>query len=88
MGRDSRTPPPNLRHLVLPLGLILVISVVAIAGLAYFAARSQDRLAIDDSRHLMRSVLAAELRGVAKLALDNSYWDEAVANMVYEPDAE
>ncbi len=88
MGSETRALPPNLRHLVLPLGLILIVSVVAIAGLAFFAARSQDRLAIDGSRHLMRSVLAAEFRDIAKLALDNSYWDEAVAKLVYEPDAE
>lgn len=67
--------------------LLLVISVGITSALLYIAARSQDRVAINDSTHLIKSVLSdidIRLRDQLK---DYSYWDEAVNNLVGETNA-
>jgi len=54
--------------------------------LAIVAVRGQDQTAIQDSVHLMRSVLASIDRRPSDQLLDYSYWDEAVLNLVTKPD--
>ncbi len=73
------------RGLVIPFVAVLALCVVVIATLAIIAADGQDRTAIDNSIHLTRSVLADYERRLAQTALDYSYWDEAVANLVTAP---
>jgi sensor domain CHASE-containing protein len=74
------------RGLVVPFVAVLVLCVVVIATLAVIAANGQDRIAIDNSIHLARSVLADYQRRLAQTALGYSYWDEAVENLVTTPD--
>ena len=84
----SNAGRPTLRHILISFVLILVISVVLIGGLVIIAAQSQRRIAIDDSIHLTRSVLAGIQRRLADQLLDYSYWDESVANLVTTPNPE
>lgn len=67
---------------MIPVGLILLLSVALIVGVLVFAARGQDRVANEASIHLGRSVLADKNRALANLAVDSSYWDQAVDNLV------
>ena len=82
MDKGTEAGRPMLRHVLFSFALVLAISVVLIGGLAVFAARSQDRIAIDNSIHMTRSVLAAIQRRLADQLVDYSYWDEAVQNLV------
>ena len=84
----SKSGRPSLRHILFSFVLILVISVVLIGGLVVIAAQSQRQIAIEDSVHLTRSVLAGIQRRLADQLLDYSYWDESVANLVTKPNLE
>ena len=76
------------RGLIILFFAVLAVCIAIIAGLAIVAANGQDRIAIDNSIHLTRSVLADYERRLAQTVLDYSYWDEAVANLVTAPDLE
>ena len=85
------TPPlpnqmPTLRGLMMPVGLILLVSVALIAGVVVYAAQGQDRVATDATIHLAGSVIADKKRALAQLAREYTFWDEAVQNLVTTPD--
>lgn len=82
MSRSFKAGYPTVRHVLVSFALVLVISVVVIGGLAVFATRSQDRIAVKESIHLTKSVFASIERRLADQLLDYSYWDEAVDNLV------
>ena len=69
-----------------PFVTVLSLCIAVIATLAVIAANGQDRIAIDNSIHLTRSVLADYQRRLAQTALDHAYWDQAVENLVTAPD--
>ncbi len=76
---------PTLKDIMIPFAVIVVISVALIGGLVVIAARGQERVAVNDSVHLARSVVASIKRRLADQLLDYSYWDQAVDNLVTEP---
>jgi signal transduction histidine kinase/ActR/RegA family two-component response regulator len=70
----------------LPLVALLLVGALVVGGLVLLAARSQDRLAAEDSVALARSALRVEERGLTRLVTAYSYWGEAYANLVVTPD--
>lgn len=74
--------------MLLSFSLVLVLSVSLIGGLVFFAARSQEKMSIDHSVHLTRTVLSAIQSRLSDQLLDYSYWDQAVNNLVTTPDLE
>ena len=66
---------PTLRGLTIPVGLILLISAAAIGGVSVFAARGQDRVAIEASLHLGKSVIAERERALGVIMIEYSFWD-------------
>jgi sensor domain CHASE-containing protein len=85
MNGASKAGHPTVRYVLISFALVFVISVVFIGGLAVVATRSHDRVAIVDSVHLTKSVLASIERRLTDQLLDYSYWDEAVTNLVTKP---
>ena len=71
---------------MIPVGFILLISIALIAGVAVYAARGQDRVAVEASIHLARSVLADVQRDLGRTLIDYSFWDEVAKNLVISPD--
>src|SRR5262249_37437450 len=51
------------------------------------AARGQDRISVNNSIELVRSVLAVQQRDLARTTRDYAWWDEAYANLAAKPDA-
>ena len=71
---------------MIPVGLILLISVVVIGGVAMYAAQGQDRVATQASLHLGKSVIAERQRALGVIIIEYAYWDEAVNNLLKEFD--
>jgi signal transduction histidine kinase len=68
--------------LLWPLGLLIGALVAIILVLLLFAAREQNDLAAQASKHLVRGVLAAESDAVENHARDYATWTEAVENLL------
>jgi len=72
----------TLRHILYSFAAVVVVSIALIAGITLFTSRSQDRMAMEESVHLTKSVLAATTRRLADQTLDYAYWDQTVNKMV------
>ncbi len=87
--KDNSDPSrPLLRLLLAPFAFVLVTSIALIAGISTIAVRGQNEVAIRDSIHLVRSVMADRERRLLDQLLDYSYWDDAVLNLVSRFDPE
>jgi sensor domain CHASE-containing protein len=75
----------GLRGLLLPLGLLTAGLVAIIVVLLLFAAREQNELALDASRHLAASVLGTQRADLQNKVRDYATWDETVDNVVVAP---
>lgn len=73
-------------RLVSPFVLVVIVCAAAITALIAVAANGLNRVSIDNSIQLTRSVLAGIERDLAAIALDYSYWDQAVEKLVYALD--
>src|SRR5262245_47137337 len=82
-GLDTRVQ----RWSVLPFLVLLAVGAAVIAGLIVIAARGQDRISVNNSIELVRSVLAVQQRDLARTTRDYAWWDEAYANLAAKPDA-
>jgi signal transduction histidine kinase len=76
------------RQLSIPFWSLLIFSFIAIVGLVAFATHSQNRNAVDSSVHLAKAILASNDRDMAQTTFDNGYWDQAVENLVSNPDVD
>ena len=85
-GTVLRAPPPSRRPDVHWISasfiLLLIISVGITSTLVLIAARSQDRVAIEESSNLIKSVISDINSRLNDQLKDYSYWDEAVDNLV------
>ncbi len=74
-----------LRDLFLPVGMILLVSVVAIVAIIVVAAQRADREARDNSLQLAGSATEHLEKGLADIAKELGWWDDAVANLLPVP---
>ncbi len=72
--------------LFFPVGMMLLVSVIAIVSLIVVAARQADKVAQEGSSHLADSALMHMQGELAAIAKEVSWWDEAAANLLPEPD--
>ena len=79
---------PTLRGLMIPVGLILLVSMAVIGGVAVYAAQGQDRVATQASLHLGKSVIADRQRALSVIMIEYSFWDEAVNHLLENFDPE
>ena len=71
-----------IRHVIAPI-LLLGLGVVAlILALVTIAAQSQNRLAIESTRHLAGSALRVEREQIAGFLRDYAIWNDAAAHLV------
>lgn len=87
----ASSEPGRRRHfvrLVLPMFLLLAGGTGFVAALIYYAAVTQDREAVKSSEAVARAVLTAQERHLGRVARDYAHWDDAVRNLVVEPDEE
>ena len=82
----SESGQSTLRHILYSFAAVVVISIVLVAGITLFTSRSQDRIAMEESVHLTKSVLVAITRRLADQTLDYAYWNQSVNNLVTRAD--
>lgn len=76
------------QNLSKPFWLLLLVSFLSIIGLVAFTTYSQNQSATDSSVHLANAVIKAHEEELKSLAIEYSYWDEAVEKIVNEQDLE
>jgi len=72
----------TIRALAIPFVLIALIGSGFVAGALILAARGQDRIADEAAIRMVDAELARLRQRVERVALDYSYWDQAVDNLV------
>jgi diguanylate cyclase (GGDEF)-like protein/PAS domain S-box-containing protein len=77
---------PHTLNLATPVLAGLSVGVLLSVALAGYTAYGQNELARRQSEHLAASMLAEFRTNVAKSALDYSFWDDAVRNVVTKLD--
>lgn len=75
-------PAAVMRRVLQPFWIMLVVSLLAIAGFAIVLMQVQDRNARVTAETLVRSVVSDRLEDLAALTVEYGYWDAAVENMV------
>ncbi|WP_162913134.1 PAS-domain containing protein [Rhodospirillaceae bacterium SYSU D60014] len=78
---------PIARWSVLPFLGLLGIGAAVIGGLIFAAARGQDMVATAKSIELAQSLLTAQSRDLVRVNRDHAWSDDAVRNLVEEPNA-
>lgn len=66
--------------------LLTLVSVAALIGLVYFAAQRQNETALDNTRHVMASVLGALESELSHLVVEYAWWDATYASLFPTPD--
>ncbi|MGB0683338.1 MAG: diguanylate cyclase domain-containing protein [Magnetovibrionaceae bacterium] len=61
---------------------IIIFSVLTIAGLVYLSTGGQDRNTLSASKHLAGAAIKGIQKELSIIALEYSYWDQAVENLV------
>ncbi len=74
------------RNLLIPVGLLVLITVVTIGFTLFVAAKKQDEIAISSSVNLATSILRKMEVDQGLLTLDYTWWDESIQNLIIEPD--
>ncbi|MEH6545811.1 MAG: CHASE4 domain-containing protein, partial [Sneathiella sp.] len=74
-------------QLSMPFWSLLIFSFIAIVGLVAFATHNQNKNAVESSIHLAKAILASNDTNMRQIVYDNGYWDQAVENLVRNPDA-
>ena len=73
------------RKLLFPVGLLVLITVATIGATLFVGAKEQDEIAISSSINLAGSILRKMEVDLGLLVLDYTFWDEAIENLIIEP---
>lgn len=65
--------------------LVLVVGVLSVVSISFYAADKIDKTAIDSSIRLTQSVLSDQQSSLGQTTIDYAWWDDAVENMVISP---
>ena len=84
---NSDVPPRSFEarifwRLVTPFVLAVLVLAVSVAVVINLSARGQDRIAAESSMTLVDSLVGGFERDLDRLVYDNSWWDEAIENLV------
>jgi diguanylate cyclase (GGDEF)-like protein len=80
--------PGKARSVFLPILTALALSLATIVTLLLFTARTLDQQEQDGTVFSVRTGLAVEADRLGQVARDTSWWDEAILNLVVEPDGD
>ncbi|MBT3359977.1 MAG: PAS domain S-box protein [Rhodospirillales bacterium] len=72
----------TIRRLIAPVALSAAIGMAVIGALVVIAAQELDRVAREDSVNLLASAISHTREKVKQVALEHSFWDQAVENLV------
>ncbi|MBL4906215.1 MAG: PAS domain-containing protein [Sneathiella sp.] len=76
----------TVRKILMSFGAMLLLSIVIIVGLVALSARSQNQIALQQSRNLVNSLLKERLNQLVQLNISSSYWDQAVDHLAVDLD--
>ncbi|ACJ00762.1 ATP-binding protein [Rhodospirillum centenum] len=72
--------------LLVPVILLLLVAVAAVAGILILGAREQDRAMAVQSHRMVEVALAQAERALGNNVRDYALWDDAVTNLLVAPD--
>lgn len=84
----KRSTSGFIGRLVAPVAIAALLSLAVVLTLIWVAARGQDDVAAQSSADLMRTVLSELKNDLGKLAYDHSWWNEAIVNLIEQPNSE
>ena len=70
-----------LRHVIVPIALLVAVSMGVVVTFVWFSARTQDEVALDQSVETVRDAIRRQLDKIGLAAKDYTWWDEAVRNL-------
>jgi len=81
---EARSDPTSglVRRLCMIAVALVLLAGGAVAGVLYLSAREQDRLALRHAQDTLTAVLTAQQRAVGKLAMDYSFWNDSIQNLL------
>jgi len=85
MGKD-KTHNLSLQRLLLPTVLVLLVACLALAVVFFQALRQLDSTLRQVSAKAVEAIVDHEMGRLSLLAYDYSWWDQAVASLVSNPD--
>ena len=81
-GAIEASRPSTRSNLVLPVILMMAIGLLSTCGLVWLSAEVLNQKAEFTAKHLANSLISVNLQALRRLAIDNSWWDAAVENIV------
>ena len=76
----------TFKGILLPFAAVMTLCLAAIVGLVILVGQGQNRVALDNSTHLVKSIIDVRKQTIGNAVLEYGYWKEAVENIIYEPD--
>jgi sensor domain CHASE-containing protein len=70
-----------LRHVIVPIALLVAVSMSMVVTFVWFSARTQDEVALKQSIETVRDAMRRQLDKIGLAAKDYTWWDEAVRNL-------
>jgi diguanylate cyclase (GGDEF)-like protein/PAS domain S-box-containing protein len=83
IGEKSMTTSRGklLRHVIVPIALLVAVSMGVVVTFVWFSARKQDEVALRQSVETVRDAIRRQLDKIGLAAKDYTWWDEAVRNL-------
>ena len=75
----------TFKGILVPFAAVMTLCLAAIVGLVVLVGQGQNRVALDNSKHLVKSIIDVRKQTIGNAALEYGYWKEAVENIVYKP---
>ena len=83
LGKKAMTTSRSnlLRHVIVPIALLVAVSMGVVVTFVWFSARKQDEVALRQSIETVGDAVRRQLDKVGLAAKDYTWWDEAVRNL-------
>ncbi len=87
-GQGETVPSYGLTTQIRLLAGLLAFSLTLTLALVFWSAKSQDKIAVEDSRHLANAAIGVQLSHLQKTLIDYTFWDDAYERTVegFDPD--
>lgn len=87
VGNEVSVVKNNLtfKGILFPFAAVMTLCLAAIVGLVILVGQGQNRLALNNSKHLVKSIIDVRKQTIGNTVLEYGYWKEAVENIINEP---
>ena len=85
-GTVEESRPSTRSNLVLPVILMMAIGLLSTCGLVWLSAEVLNQKAEFTTKHLANSLISVKTQALRRLAIDYSWWDIAIDNLLVDLD--